>query len=857
MRPPVFFCCLLLSFSAVAGLSVEKKSIILSEGVAVRAPTVKLQLPKNAEIIRGKQKWRRILKLDVAPDNAANDHVARIAVDVPINSAVWGEILYRGEKIIPLKEKKGGIVWELHFPDDSGGKVLYEPSSVDGTFSWRYGMFMRETSSRTRRGVLLLGLRNASGSVEFDLSSLIAAAFDPLKSDRTELRPEEVREIGLLETRLKEDLLKRKIADEKDIRSSLAVLQEDGSFAGIDYGSMNRSAWAPARHLKNAYEWALAWARPGQKFYRSGELAVAIRSAVRYWVKHRPQSDNWWFNDIFVPEKMSQILLLACPVFSAEEFSAALEVCRQAAFLPRFVGHNLLYVAKNIFNRAVLERNPVALQAAIRTLSAGLCFAEPAPQDNTADFGGLRADGCYQQHGFQVQFGNYGVAFFQDAAYWANMWKGTRYALNEEQWDLLRYVAFDGFRWVLWKGNMDLLAIGRQLGRNAAVIKGKMALRTFEALGHSDPRGAERYRIVVEENVSGKNQLTGNRYFWNSGYMTHRRGLWCASVRMNSCRVTPVEDGINWDNALGRYFSEGVCLIYRTGREYENITPCWDWTRLPGTTLPASPIRTSEESEKIGLRCGTRPPRWTFSRSWRLKGESIFTGGVSDGIHGIAAHVQNIDGVRAKKAYFFDTDAIYELGAAIESESPYPVATTVNTVLRRGAVRQGDGWVHHDDIGYRGRGWRIVTGKRAGDWRYLEGGLLEAMPVRCDLFSLVVEHGTKISGGTYEFVILPGMTAGETAAWNRSYLLTNNENLQAVKLADGTIAAVFHIPGRLKFFETDSPGVFLIRQNQVWAADPTAELRQMTLSLHGRRQIVKLPAGEWAGNGVQVLWTAQ
>ena len=179
MRPPVFFCCLLLSFSAVAGLSVEKKSIILSEGVAVRAPTVKLQLPKNAEIIRGKQKWRRILKLDVAPDNAANDHVARIAVDVPINSAVWGEILYRGEKIIPLKEKKGGIVWELHFPDDSGGKVLYEPSSVDGTFSWRYGMFMRETSSRTRKGVLLLGLRNASGSAEFDLSSLIAAEIGP------------------------------------------------------------------------------------------------------------------------------------------------------------------------------------------------------------------------------------------------------------------------------------------------------------------------------------------------------------------------------------------------------------------------------------------------------------------------------------------------------------------------------------------------------------------------------------------------------------------------------------------------------------------------------------------------------
>lgn len=80
--------------------------------------------------------------------------------------------------------------------------------------------------------------------------------------------------------------------------------------------------------------------------------------------------------------------------------------------------------------------------------------------------------------------------------------------------------------------------------------------------------------------------------------MVHRRPEWYAAVRMNSVRVRPIEDDTNWDNALGRYFSDGVCLVMRSGREYEDITACWDWTRLPGTTLPKTPVYTPEESAR-------------------------------------------------------------------------------------------------------------------------------------------------------------------------------------------------------------------------------------------------------------------
>ena len=58
-----------------------------------------------------------------------------------------------------------------------------------------------------------------------------------------------------------------------------------------------------------------------------------------------------------------------------------------------------------------------------------------------------------------------------------------------------------------------------------------------------------------------------------------------------------------------------------TPAEYENITACWDWTRLPGSTLPATPVYTREESAKRGLRVGGKfragRTAWHFGRSVR------------------------------------------------------------------------------------------------------------------------------------------------------------------------------------------------------------------------------------------------
>jgi|GEM_PF-6186405 hypothetical protein len=61
-------------------------------------------------------------------------------------------------------------------------------------------------------------------------------------------------------------------------------------------------------------------------------------------------------------------------------------------------------------------------------------------------------------------------------------------------------------------------------------------------------------------------------------------------------------------------------------------------------------------------------------------------------------------------------------------------------------------------------------------------------------------------------------------------------------------------PGEFGNFATDRPGIFLISGRTVYAADPSNKLGELTLTLDGVRQTVRLPQGEYAGNTVNATF---
>lgn len=615
-----------------------------------------------------------------------------------------------------------------------------------------------------------------------------------------------------LAQRVRAELLENQPLSDAETGKILHLQRSDGSWEDIDYDSQIRSNWCSGEHMRRTRNLARCWAKPGQKLYHDPKIGDAIRRAVADWCNHKRQSANWWWNEIFVPEAMADTLLLAPELFDRSAREAALGIVRQASF--GMTGQNRVWVATIVFKRALLEGDRQTMAKAVAEVTAEL---------RLSDQEGIRPDGSFHQHGRQIQFGNYGSGFLNSISRWTVLLQGTSLEFTPEQWKLLDLLVLDGYQWVLWNGRMDYLASGRQIGKGTLEGKAKGVLSSIQRLASCDPSRRDEYLELMKRNQGGRNTLSGNRHFWNSDYMVHRRPDWYASVRMNSIETTPIEDYINWDNALGRYLSDGALLVMVSGDEYRDITACWDWTRLPGTTLPATPILTEKECRERNITSSGVHPRWTLSRKFRRQGESRFTGGASDGRHGAAIYSMELDGVRAKKAWFFDDDAIYALGCDISSDSPYPVATTVESSLRNGEIKKGDNWVWHNNIGYVGEGLFVATGVREGDWRYIDGGSKDPRPVQKELFQLTIDHGLKVQNGKYAYTILPAATPEETAACKGARVLANNSRLQAVEFADGTRGAVFHEPGQLGDFTADRAGIYLIGEKEYFYADPAAK----------------------------------
>lgn len=627
--------------------------------------------------------------------------------------------------------------------------------------------------------------------------------------------------------------------DAPEADALLARQRPDGSWPDLVYTDQCRSGWLARDHVARLERLACAYADPGHIRADAPEVADALRRGVAFWCAGDYQSDNWWYNKIYVPRNLGHILLLAPDVFDAAAREAALVSMRRSEI--GMTGQNRVWLARNEFTRALVESDAALVECALAAI-----FGEVA----VADEEGVREDGCFHQHGPQIQWGNYGASFLNEITRFAETVAGTRFALTAEKTGVLRKLVLDGYRWVLWRGRLDYQTLGRQLGPDAPAARGRGVLRVIERMAAIDPARADDYRAMVEAHRRGEPDRVGTRSFWSSDFVAHRRPDFFATLRMNSTRTTPVEDWINYELALGRYFSEGVLLLSRHGDEYTDIPPLWDWARLPGATLAAVPHQPT--LSEYGLPF----PRLATSLPRRLRGTTDFVGAVDDGRRAAAVFTQDVDGVRARKAYFFGERAIICLGAGIESDRGEPVATVVNQTRARGGIRTGDGWIWHDGIGYAGQGLAARTESRRGDWNVVDGHHREPAPTEGDVFTVAIEHGVRPKDAGYAYALIPGLPADQSgaAALFPAEVLANTPALQAVRWPDGTVAAVFHQAGALGDFGTDAPGAFLLSPDGgVWAADPTQRRAAFVLTRAGVARTVELPKGRESGRSVQVI----
>lgn len=648
--------------------------------------------------------------------------------------------------------------------------------------------------------------------------------------------------------------------DKPNLKAALGVVSSqnpDGSWGGVDYGAKDRAIWPPMAHLGRLAELARA--------FESGRVPEPDRAAVAqafvrgfdFWVARDPTSANWWYNEIGAPLELYRLMLLAEPLLTDGRRERGCALLARAKLA--MTGQNLLWLAESVIGRACLQRDPELLAEAYRRIQDEVVVTEKE---------GVQPDYSFHQHGAQLYNGGYGSGFAASAPRFALLAQGTSFAFAQQKLDILTAYLLDGQQWMIRGGTFDYSASGRDLTRpnsgNARGYAGRA--RTLLKLDAAPRRDElERLAARLEKGVSAERPaLTGLRHFWRSDYTTCHRPDFMASVRLTSDRMLQTEV-VNEENLLGEHLSDGVMLLYRTGDEYRNIFPVWDWARLPGITV--------EQDRPLARIKNGR------------KGARAFAGGVSDGACGVSAMDFERDGLTARKAWlFFEGEAVC-LGAGIASTNEYRVITSVNQCLAEGpvSVRRADGavaalagperlakpaWVHHGGFVYAilqgGENVGAGVSAQTGSWRRISTAQ-KADEVTADVFSLWLNHGKRPAGAAYAYAVAAKSGPAEAQSYAEALPVRVIANTPAVQSAEhvqsGLLLAAFYRAGALASgawgeVVVDAPCLLLLRRvggkTVLAVCDPQGKSQRVDVRAKGVRQVVDFPDGPRKGSSVLI-----
>jgi len=666
-------------------------------------------------------------------------------------------------------------------------------------------------------------------------------------------------ELELIRRRIIEPLLEP--VDEGTVTKLLDSMEPDGSWRDIDYEDRNKANWKTTRHLSNLLLLTRAYAVRSSSMRGDERLRPAIYSALDFWLEHDYENPNWWWNVIGVPGRLARVLLLLDDELDAERREKGTAILSRAKI--GMTGANLVDVAYITVMRGILQRDSALVAEAVASITDEIRITTEE---------GIQPDFSFHQHGPLLYNHGYGAVFMRNCSRLAVTVTGTRFEFPREKIELLNGLILDGTQWMIRRSTKDYGATGRGITRRQGENESAGYLRGVAENMLRLPTGrAKEYRDLLSRMNTGEPPLVGNRCFWRSDFMTHHRPGWYASVRMFSNRLFSTDRPHNDEGLKSHHLADGCTYIMRTGMEYHDIFPVWDWWKIPGTTVELTP-------ELEGDIC--------------RKGTTSFAGGVSDGMYGVAAFDFERDGLTARKAWFFFDEGFVCLGAGIGCRSGNRVVTTLNqcfledgvtvsyggkaeTVERGDHTLSGVEWVHHDGIAYvfpEPSDVRMRNDVRKGSWWSINHQYSKDEIAR-DVFTLWLDHGKNPADARYTYVVLPGVTLSETASYHARppvEILSNEPDIQAVRNeAAGVTGAAFYAPGALVVpgettVETDAPCLLLLRRERegrysVSVSDPgrandTIRIRMTPAGASRTAEPMtvrfELPGGMYAGRSV-------
>ncbi len=671
-----------------------------------------------------------------------------------------------------------------------------------------------------------------------------------------------------IKERVVNEILKPTVND-SDIESILDTIKEDGTWPGINYEDVSREGFLHMRHLGHMVALGRAYKTKASKFYKKARVKDAVELALENWADHDYISDNWWHNQIGTPDNLVKLMLIMgdeLPKGLVQKIQPIIGRANIDAPGARPGGDRIKIAgieAKNMLFLNNQERFGELIKVIEKEIKYvkhnGMTYGygyrdEQGGFENRSDGGrGIQYDNSFHHRSDGVNNTlSYGLGYAEAFVEWAAYTAGTKYALSGDALALLTDYFLDGIcKMSVYGKYPDAGAKNRSISRPGALKPYGLSIPEG-LLAASDYRSNELKEILAIRSKNIKPTLSHATFFRNSGHFSFQRPDFFTSVRMFSTRNYNMEYPYNSEGLLNHYRADGANPIFRTGDEYNDIWPVYDYQKIPGATI---------------VQKSKMPPREDI----RQLGPNDFTGAVTDGKYGAAAFDFRSphDSVVARKAWFFFDDEYVALGTGISYKNKVSVATTLNQCLLRGDVTisknslvsvigkdekeyQQIDWVFQDGIGYvfpKPSSVYVKNNEAVGSWRRInEQADSPQEETMLDVFKLWIDHGEMPTDASYEYIVVPATSVEklEQAQSKKNItVLSNTPEIQAVGNKQLNIfQIVFYKAGEIALSDnltlvSDSPGIMMLKTDgenitSISVSDPNRELRKMHISISDR-----------------------
>ncbi|MEJ7766359.1 MAG: polysaccharide lyase family 8 super-sandwich domain-containing protein [Chitinophagaceae bacterium] len=652
-------------------------------------------------------------------------------------------------------------------------------------------------------------------------------------------------DLEVIRKRIVDDLLEPAVSESKN-KKLIQSIQPEGTWPGINYTDVSRTGFEHRIHLDNMLDLSRAYRKPGSAFNGSPAIKKTVSAALDFWISKDFICDNWWWNEMGTPNLMINTLLLMDSDLTEKQRTEGARIAGRANLEASGArpGGDLIQIAAMLGKQGLFKRDATILDRVVKVMAEEIKI--------TTDRG-IKPDlGFHHRVDHVTSIHTYGTGYASAFSYWAVKIAGTSFTLPEGAMNLLIDYYLDGIcRSMAFGRYGDIGARNRDLSRQGSLSPAGIEIPQ-NLLKASSYRKKELEEIVLIRQGEKKPALKGNRFFWHSEYFAHQRPAYFTSARMHSSRNSNVEQPHNEEGLKNHYFADGSNFISRTGKEYYDIFPVWDWQKIPGATIVQRPLM----------------PPW---KELAKKGLTDFVGGVSDGEFGAAAFdfASPHDPLTARKSWFFFDQEYVCLGAAITSESQYAVVTTLNQCLLNKDVRvktanpqqvtqkgthnlKGVSWVFHDSIAYIFSApvdCMLKNTTASGNWREISHQASASKePVQKEVFSLWIDHGTRPNNARYSYIVVPAISATAIDPYIKKseiVILSNTPEIQSVyNTRMKRSQAVFYKAGKIKFNNTLTltsiqPCIVMIDGNKVSkltlsVSDPTRKLSKLNFEVSTR-----------------------